>query len=450
MKNIFFQNEIDGILENIYVLSLNDDDIEQYEEKIVRFSTEVNKCDIVDYVSNSIKNKVVSSELISRIGFSSDCRKLCDELVSVIKGDAPLIELELLGYILSKDISEFKTYSKEYSFIDIYINDWVDRFEHPETAYAILYLLSEYKTYSIDDIRLASFEPRDNYNYALSTEESGSIIQSLYENFLISSNNKGDNVLAFEAAHQYVAEQFRKYCQGKEIPENLKYYIDHLRKSIESRNKDNEYKHSYKSIDLRYSKYYSKHIGIYITMALMAVTVFIINILKYNANNYVHYQLIAISLVDLPSIYYIYNYCVRFFLISNNIMVKLTYIIGPLVIILSYIFINAWGILLGIEIVVLSLSILLTFRKRTLWVAKRAFKKDFIVFLSIGLAIIALGIIHYNIFSNVDIHNNDSVWLTIYGYSNYAIFIVYVMLSITGHIKYSHMIGRIGLSNISK
>lgn len=184
-------------------------------------------------------------------------------------------------------------------------------------------------------------------------------------------------------------------------------------------------------------------------MTLMAVIVFIINVLKYNSNDSVHYQLIAVSFVDLSSIFYIYNYYVRFFLISDNILVKLTYIVGPLVIILSYIFINALGILLGIEIVILSFSILLTFKKHTLSVANRAFTKDFFVFLSIGLAIIALGVIHYFFFSSIDI-NKSFVWLKIYVYSNYAVFIVYVSLSIAGHIKYSHMIGRIGLSNICK
>lgn len=454
MKNLFSSQQIEYVLENIHILSLNDDDINDYIDKILVFS-KMNPDIIRDYIEY-LKNKNNYNKdpkekfeaLLMEMNKNADSKKLCEELVKVMRGEAPLIELELMGYIFSFDNTENKTFSKEYSFINIYLDDWVEKFYHHETAFAILYLLSEFKTFSIDDVKLATFENIKDPRYCYSHQQENHLVNALKNNPFIYIYNGAQTVLLCEPAHQYIAEQFRRYCQSKEIPENLKYYIDHLKKCIESKELESEY--SYKKIEENYDNYYRKHIGIKTTLTLMMFCVGLINLLNFNESSEIHYQLIANSVASLPAIYYIYNYCERFFLITNNIMAKFTYSGGSIVIILSYIFLDAWGIFMGFEIILLAISIFISFNKKTYGVANKAFRKDTMIFLFIGLAVTALGVIFYNVFSVIGLHNSQLVWISILGYSNYALFFIYAFLSTLNHIKYSYIIGRIGLSNISK
>lgn len=444
MNNLFASNRINDVLKDVYILSLNEDDIQEYKIKISNFcAIDVSYIDV--YMNNIFEenNDGQSDQIINN---NVNCKKLCDELIKVIKGKAPLIELELLGYLLSFDYGNNKRFSKEYSFIDVFLDDWVNRFFNKETAYSILYLMSEFRTFSINDIRLATFGEPKLYIYDTLSNEDGLLLKALKDNPFIYTDNR---YAKCGAKHQYISEQFRRYCQSKEIPDNIRYYSAHLIKCIDNKHdKNSEY--SYNKLEENYKKYYSKHIGIYIMLVIMFIGVTIANIIKLNESVEVHCQLIVNSLVSFPSIYYIFNYCKHFFVISNSVMATLTYVIGAAGIILSYIFVNMWGIFFGFEILLLAFSILTVYRNKKSAIVNRIFVKDFIVFMCIGVIVIALGMIFNNLFSSVVLYGQESFWIIICKYSYYALFCIYAILSVLNHINYSYIIGRIGLSNIVK
>ncbi|MCM1234579.1 MAG: ATP-binding protein [Ruminococcus flavefaciens] len=442
MSNLFVSNKIDNALKDIYVLSLNDDDIQQYKRKISNF------CNIEEiYIDNYI-NKILkeNSNMQSGVSISIECKKLCDALIKVIKGKSPLIELELLGYILSFNYGNDKRFSKEYSFIDVPLDDWVNRFLHKETAYSILYLMSEFKTFNIDDIRMVTFREREHYEYDIQNKKDGLLLKSLKDNPFIYT---GNNYNSCRAKHQYISEQFRRYCQDKEIPEGVRNYIPHLIRCIDNKNNENS-EYSYKKLDENYNRYYSNHTGILIVLILMFIGVLAINVIQINEPVEVHWQLFFNSLISLPSIYYIYNYCKRFFLISNNIMATFTYVAGAIGIVASYFFIDLWGMLFGVEIIILAISIGVAYHNKKSRTINRIFFKDFCVFGAIGVVISLLGIIFFFLFSPSYSYEQTSIPLIFCKYSYYCLFLIYSLLSVINHIKYSYIIGRIGLSNIVK
>lgn len=444
MNNLFASNKIDNVLKDIYVLSLNNDDIEQYKAKIAKF------CGIeIKHINNYIKKNLKENnerQSVENIDGSIECKRLCDTLIKVIKGKAPLIELELLGYILSFGYGNDKRFTRDYSLIDVPLDDWVNRFLHKETAYSILYLMSEFRSFNIDDIRIATFGKLEHYIYDVSNKEDGLLLKALKENPFIYTNNKFS---ACGAKHQYISEQFRRYCQDKEIPEGVWHYLAHLIKCIDSKNNENS-DYSYKKLEENYKRYYSNHMGIHIMLVIMCIGVLAANIIRIKDPFAVHWQLFADSLISLTSIYYIYNYCKRFFIISNSIMVKVTYIMGAAGVIASYFLINWWGIIFGLEIVLLSLSIAIVYHNKKSTTVNRIFVKDFFIFGSIGVIIVILGLIFLSLFSPSYAYAQKSVPFIACECSYYGLFFVYSLISVINHIKYSYIIGRIGLSNIVK
>lgn len=88
MNNLFASNKIDNVLKDIYVLSLNNDDIEQYKAKIAKF------CGIeIKHINNYIKKNLKENnerQSVENIDGSIECKRLCDTLIKVIKGKALL------------------------------------------------------------------------------------------------------------------------------------------------------------------------------------------------------------------------------------------------------------------------------------------------------------------------------------------------------------------------
>ena len=96
--------------------------------------------------------------------------------------------------------------------------------------------MSEFRSFNIDDIRIATFGKLEHYIYDVSNKEDGLLLKALKENPFIYTNNKFS---ACGAKHQYISEQFRRYCQDKEIPEGVRHYLAHLIKCIDSKNNEN-------------------------------------------------------------------------------------------------------------------------------------------------------------------------------------------------------------------
>lgn len=352
----------------------------------------------------------------------------------------------MLGYILSFSYGSDERFTNEYSFMDIHLDEWSSRFLHKETAYSILYLMSEFRQFNINDIRIATFGECEHYRYDNSTKEDGLLLKALKDNSFIYTNK---DFSVCRAKHQYISEQFRRYCQDKEIPEGVRHYLAHLIKCIDSQNNENS-DYSYKKLVENYRRYYSKHIGIHIMLVIMCIGVLAANIIRIKDSFAVHCQLFSNSLISLTSIYYIYNYCKRFFVISNSIMVKVTYIMGTVCVIASYFLINWWGIIFGLEIVLLSLSIVMVYHNKKSTTVNKIFVKDSIVFGAIGLVVIGLGWIFLSLFSSTYAYAQKSTPFIACECSYYVLFLVYSFISVVNHIKYSYIIGRISLSNIVK
>lgn len=440
MKYLFLSNELESVLDTIYVLSLNNEDISDYECKIAE------SCSVeTEYI-----NKYIVSELINETynndneKINEECKMLCDELIRVIKGEKPLIELELLGYLLNTDRLDKEKINSSSSFIYVTLDEWANRFSNKETAYCILSLMSEFKKFSFEQIMMATFEKEKYYTLKTEDEEAGLLLKALKDNtfFNIDSNKK-----TCIAKHQYISNEFRKYCSNKKVSENMQQYINYI---VNCSDNNTESKEHYNKIKKNHSKYYSKHIGIHLMIIIMYIGIIFFNLLKFKEPTEVHWQLLLNSLISLPSIYYIYNYCKRFFIILNNFMVKFIYVIGPSLVVLSYIFVDTWGICFGSEIFLLALSIFIfymTLDKKNK-INSRIFLNDSIVFGCIGLVVISLGIMYFNLFPNLDLKGQSSFWLIFCKYSYYALFFIYAMLSVINHIKCSYIFGRIGVFNI--
>ena len=437
----YILNGMEVLPDNIYTLSLNEEDYNDYIFKIAHFASS----------TDEVKLRLHEIETGNYTDLKSFVDIMCYELIKVKRGQAPLIELELIGHILSYDFGEIKIISKSNTFIDLYLDNWVNQFKEKELAYTILYLLADNQSYNIEDLKLATFEDGESFAAYFNSESYGKYIHLLQNNPFIHVSTTVNNVLTFEPVHNYVIELIKDYCISKNIPEGTKYYLEYLRKCIKQKNNNiQKYKKLYSKIKMRYNNYHKPQPLLFGSLITMCVLMFLINLyyLKQNVDISIYYQLLWNSIVSMPAIYYIYNYCNLFFKIQNDIWVKLTCIYGNIVIVLSYVCINFWGILMGSEIIMLSLCIFFSLTRHTFQLAKKKFLKDCGVFSAIGVVVVLLGIIFALIFRNNDMFIEYDYRAILLKYSYYVEFAIYAILAILGHDNYNYMIGRIGFANI--
>lgn len=432
-----------NVIQDIYILSINQEDKKNCINRISDFIG----CDVKDVIS--CVEQIELGEHTERNSFKEI---LCEELVAISEGKAPLIEFELLGYILSNDVDEDKKINNKFSFIDLYLDSWVKEFPHEETAYALLYLLSESRAYSIEDVKLAAFENKEYFSADYDKNIKGKMLIALENNPFIHIYTGKENVLFFEPMHDYVVQQLRRYCANKNISEGTRYYIDYLKKCIEGKDQAmQKYKNIYKSIKDNYRSYYDikKDRPIFAMLILMYICIAAINIFSiWNVeSDNIHYQYIWNSVSSMPAIYYIYNYCIRFFKMKNSAVVKLTYMAGAVIIVLTYLIKNCWGIFMGAEVIILAISIYFALEKQTYQDAKKLFLKDFFVFLTLGVIIVGLGAIFCIIFSSNNVFSSR-LGECMLKYSYYIEFACYAILSVYAHVNYKYIMGRIGYANI--
>lgn len=183
----------------------------------------------------------------------------------------------------------------------------------------------------------------------------------------------------------------------------------------------------------------------------MCSLILIINIRNcfYINDKGIYIQYIVTSIVSLPAVYYIYNYCNLFFRIKNSILVDFTYIFGAIVIVSTYFFIDLWGVFMGLEIITLAISINVTLVNSTYQKAQEQFRKDSFIFGMIGLVIVILGFVFNWVFGlsdNVSFSNRLIAWILKYSY--YLQFTVYALASVCVHINYRYIMSKIGYANI--
>lgn len=420
-----------------YILRLNDEEVCNYIEKISRFSGES---------EDEIKNLVKKIENDRNFKINNKIELLCSELIKVKNGERPLIEMEFLAEIMNKNLLNNISLDTD-SFINSYFDLWVNKFNKKEIGYIILNLFTEYNSHSLSEIRTITFEKEDEF------KGKGEIINLLFNNSFLTKykankkiefkENEKDLQYCFEPKHSYISNVIRHYIANKEIPEGIKYYTEYFKKHNEETN-------YVKFLNKSYSNYHSKHSTLNIALYLLIIFLLFINvhsIIVGDLSLHFFIQRLLVTFSCFPSTFYLFNYCDKILLAKKERTVFPLYSIGFITVICSYIFLNEWGIFLGLEICLLALYILFWLTKNTVEQAHSKFKKDSIVFGIIGFIVVALGVIYSLYFcENIE----PSIIGYFLKYSYYFLFTLYAFMSDVNHIKYNYILGRIGYLNVAK
>lgn len=434
--NKIYQKNQDFYLQS-YVLYLNEDDENDYLEKIISISG-------LDemLVRNMWKSREFSEN--SKYADERTTAMTClleRELYSVKRGGAPLIEMEFLGEMVERYTGS-DTVITDGNFIGYYFDRWVDEFDRKETAYAILTLFTRFEAYSLTDIKLITFDDSDGFD----KERNGKLIYLLFNSLFLnyklgSKGKKTKSDYWFSPQHEFVSRSIQKYLASKEVSSGVQCYVEHYRTN--SKFEDYEDK-----VQKNYSNYTKKHSLLHIFLLSMLIFLVGFNIYTIFAgtislDSIVHR--IFITIVCFPAIFYIYNYCDKIMWVRGRIGAGVSSFVGMLAVTLSYIFPNLWGIFLGGEIIVFSLCLRFSMAHRLVKEAHDNLIKDFMIFLFIGLTISALGVIFMLFFGA----SNEKTWQSnLLKYSYYILFATYAVMSDINHIRYSYICNKIGYSNM--
>lgn len=434
--NKIYQKNQDFYLQS-YVLYLNEEDENDYLEKIISISG-------LDemLVRNMWKSREFSEN--SRYADERTTAMTClleRELHSVKRGGAPLIEMEFLGEMVERYTGS-DTVITDGNFIGYYFDHWVDEFDRKETAYAILTLFTRFEAYSLTDIKLITFDDSDEFD----KERNGKLINLLFNSSFLnyklgSKGNKNKSDYWFSPQHEFVSRSIQKYLASKEISSGVQCYVEYYRTNSKFRDYE-------ESVQKNYTNYTKKHSVLHIFLLSMLIFLVGYNIYTIFAgtislDSIVHR--ILITIVSFPSIFYIYNYCDKIMWAKGRIGACVSSFIGMSTVILSYIFPNLWGIFLGSEIVTFSLCLRFFIARRLVKEAQDNLKKDFWIFIFIGLTVSALGVIFLLFFEAL----KEKTWQAdLLKYSYYILFAIYAVMSDINHIRYSYICDKIGYSNM--
>lgn len=435
--NKIYQKNKDFYLQS-YVLYLNEEDENEYLEKIVSISgldekvvLDMWKCQ--EFSGNSKredKGTTAMTCLLER------------ELYSVKKGIAPLIEMEFLGEMVEQYTGS-GTVITDGNFIRYYFDRWVEQFDKKETAYAILTLFTRYETYSLTDIKLITFDYSEDFNKERNKRLLSLLRESSFLNHKLGSKGyKDQSDYLFSPQHEFVSRSIQKYLASKEVSSGVQCYVEYYR----TNSKKNEYYGD--KVQKNYNNYTKKHSLLHIFLLFMLVFLVgynIYTIFTSTTSQDSIYHRILITVVSFPAIFYIYNYCDKIMWAKSRIGACLSSFIGMSSVILSYFFPNLWGIFFGGEIVIFSLCIRSFIACRLVKEAQDNLKKDFWIFFFIGLTISALGVIFILFFETL----NDKPWqVNLLQYSYYILFTIYAVISDINHIRYSYICDKIAYSNM--
>lgn len=366
---------------------------------------------------------------------------LLEELYNVKCGCSPLIEMEFLGKMVEESYGGQDITRK--NFIEYKFDNWSKRFEDEETAYAILALFTQFKTYGIEDIELVTFDFKNHFD----KEKNGEIIEILESTDFLNCeegctqfNDKTSDNQLVTPKHEYVCGAIQTYLASKEVPIGIRNYVEYYR----ANSRFKEYKNK---IRKRYEKYNKSRMPINVLLYVMLSVIFLYNALcAYSESNNLDIILHRglFTSIGFCSVFYIYNYCDKIMWVGNRIAAIATCFVGLFTVIWSYVNPSWWGVYLGSEIIIFSLCVGFCLAVKT---TKKAFKnllKDSLIFLAIGISVFLLGIVFIIYFASTD----EQYYLLKFSY--YPLFIVYVLMSDINHIKAAYIKSKIGYINMSK
>ena len=427
---------------NIYTLVVDDFDFYCLKEKIKLFC---------DFENEEFERYYNGEQGLNNI----KAKILCNVLKQVKNGELPLVEFELIGEILESGMNDVIDEEKALSShaMDMYLNSWIERFPNKEAAYSILYLLSDNRIYSINDLAFITFE--DKACFSLQGEcsvEGLNIVDAISNNFLIDSFTQ-NGTKNFRVKHGYIARQIQNYCSKREFDSDILKNVDYYRHRTGTEMESTEYIAKLKERFDRYTNKYSRN-PLYICAIVLFLVLFVINIWQFQDSDvYIHLIYIFTSIACMPALYYIYNYCNTIFRLFPFYKYAATPILGCTVIVCAYVFYQYWGIFMGAEIVILSINIYFLLKRNTAYIAKNKYRNDAVVFFIIGVSIMLLGFLYAKTYNAIITDELSLAWNSVYIWlllSYYLLFTIYAVLSVISHIKHQYVFVHIGYTNMDK
>lgn len=425
-----------------YFIHTDKHDVEQIQKMVKDFignDKDIEKC-LEECVDACESNKTFMSAVES---YEIELVFLCSILARIKTDKAPLVEFSILSYIYERFHSEINANIGKYiddpnQVIKMYLSEWTDRFYHPETGQMILYLLSDNKNYSIEDLKLITFESDEYFNINSQEEQydqsCNNIIDAIKSNVFISINAEQ---IGFDKAiglvHDYLGDKVRNFCFNN-LSSEIRHNIDNYRNNvIFSKVKKQEIRN-------HYNMFHSGKYKIFVNLCVIIISIFSIffNIYKgMQATTPVEnmeYILLAIS--AFAAIYYMYNIVIHFFVSLPLKHYFCIVVFGVILIVLCPLFPKFWGIFIGCELMTLGFS-LAVLRNKTIGTAKIDFTKRGRLYASLGLIIVLLGLLYlYNLIPYYVIYH--------------CMFILYTFFSCIMHANYSFSIILIGMANTIK
>lgn len=445
LTKVFDSNEYNPCLINssTYFIRNDDHDIEQLISLVNSFvgkGEDVEEC-LKKCVSSLKENNNFNSVINSRMHKQSTIF-LCSILAKIKIGISPLVEFSIISYIyelyqntINKNLENYILHT-DY-VIDLYLDNWVNKFPNPETAQIILYLLSDRNVYIESDLKCVTFEPdyyfkKDN-NYELN------IIMAMNSNsFIYVEENFTDFEFGVYSVHDYAGLKINDYC-FKRLSNEIRQNVDHYRK-IMSQNRQGrtgvaESEEKLKILKRYNNNFYNKKNKLFVNVCIFIIMITSIFISCYhgiNIKSEKEYSLTILTAFNcLFSTYYIYNSIMQFFRVLNLKQYLLVTLIGTISVVLCFITPNIWGISLGIEVVTLGVF-LFCLKNKTVNMAQKEFARRGTLYVVLGILIISLGVA-YAIHPSILYH---------------VFFIMYVLMCNWTHIQYNYMISNIGMINI--
>lgn len=426
-----------------YFITNDNYDISQLKILINRFTQEdfqnIDKC--LEECKTKATNNGSFKSIVQAEMYSPSLIYLCSILSRIDVGISPLVEFSTLSYIYELFEQEISANLGKYvdnldNVIDLYLNHWVNKFPHPQAGKMILYLLSDRKIYTTDDLKFITFEP-ENYFINSKQSEEYNIINAIDNNsFLCVKSNYNGFSSGFSSIHDYIGLKLNEYCfrnLSNELRQNVDYYRKIMTKSLDNKrptafsNEKSEIQRRYNTFNKKQVKYFINSILLIVSFACLLIN---LNIFSFNIKKtYLNYS-ILLSIGCFLAIYYYYNLIMQSTRILNIKKYIIMLLLGAVTLPLCYIFPNYYGIFMGITVLSMGITqYIISFT--TVYEARNHFYHTGRLYAFFGVIIISFGLIY-----NISPH-----------YSFHLFFIIYVIGANYGHTKYSYSIDRIGKLN---
>lgn len=402
----------------------------------------VNEC--LKYCEETFKNSGTFLTVLHSERYPVSLVFMCSILARIRIGNLPLVEFSVISYIYELYKEEIDYNIDKYideldKIFALYLDKWVDEFPNPETGKIILQLISDGRYYNFDDLKCVTFENKELF------EDSNNFVfnikKTLERNQFIKVKDKAFGFKnGISTAHDYIAEKMNEYCfenLDNEIRQNVDYYKkkmtqNNYRSSMQAESSEKlVILNRYNNFTKKYSKLFIE-VLVYILM-VASIAVSFVNGSKFtNSNENIYYIFIGIS--TFLATFYMYNIVVQFFRVLKKRYYYPLSICGVILIISCYLLMDFWGVFIGLEIVILGVS-LFAVGGTTVGMARSFFKNKGILYIVLGVFVIAIAVIY--VF-------NDNLGLRV---CLSVFFVFYAFMSNVTHISYGYIINKVGRGN---